>query len=73
MKILDISNQMELTGEVLNFESDFLYNEALYNFFDTSPVSSIWLEISMNWHTKSQGPKKKCTHFTTLPVILSVQ
>ena len=18
----------------------------------------------MNWHTKSQGPKKKCTHFT---------
>ena len=24
---------------------------------------SIWLEISINWHTKSQGPKKKCTLF----------
>ena len=32
----EISNQMELNGEV-----------------------SIWLEISINWHTKSQGPKKK--------------
>ena len=26
---------------------------------DTSPVVSIWLEMSINWHTKSQGPKKK--------------
>ena len=31
-----------------------------------SHVSSIWLEISINWHTKSQGPKKKCiTCFTS--------
>ena len=26
---------------------------------ETSPVNSIWLEIFINWHTKSQGPKKK--------------
>ena len=26
--------------------------------FDISPVVSIWMEMSMNWHTKSQGPKK---------------
>ena len=32
--------------------------------FDTSPVVSIWLKMSINWHTKSQGPKKKCTHFS---------
>ena len=25
---------------------------------------SIWLEISINWHIKSQGPKKKCTGIT---------
>ena len=34
--------------------------------FDTSPVVSIWLEMSINWHTKSQGPKKqdwKSVHF----------
>ena len=34
-----------------------------YPKFQTSPFSSIWLEISKNWHTKSQGPKNKCTHF----------
>ena len=33
--------------------------------FDSSPVGSIWLEISMNWHTKSQGPKKMFIHFTS--------
>ena len=31
--------------------------------FDSSPVVSIWLEMYINWHTKSQGPKKKCIHF----------
>ena len=31
---------------------------------DTSPVVSIWLEMSINWHTKSQGPKKKCDNFS---------
>ena len=45
-----------------------LCNSVLHNFFypklDTSPFDSIWLEISLSWHTKSQGPKKKCTHFT---------
>ena len=30
----------------------------------TSPFDSIWLEISTNWHTTSQGPTKKCIHFT---------
>ena len=24
--------------------------------FETSPFSSIWLEIFINWHTKTQGP-----------------
>ena len=32
--------------------------------FDTAPVVSICLEMSINWHTKSQGPKKKCIHFS---------
>ena len=31
--------------------------------FDTSPVGSIWLEISMNWHTKSQTPNKNVSIF----------
>ena len=31
---------------------------------DTSPVVSIWLKMSTKWHTKSQGPKKKCIHFS---------
>ena len=39
-------------------------NKFLFSKFATSPFNSIWLKISMNWHTKSQGPKKKCAHFT---------
>ena len=67
-QFLDISNQMETTGEVSNIKRIFLCNRPLYKFFcstlDTSPVDSIWLEMSINWHTKSQGPNKKCTHFS---------
>ena len=67
-QFVDISNQMEITGEVSNIERIFLCNRALYNFFcstfDTSPVDSIWLEMSINWHIKSQGPKKKCIYFS---------
>ena len=59
---------MESTGEVSNVEQKNLYNALLYkkilSIFDTSPVYSIWLEISINWHTKSQGPMKKCVHFS---------
>ena len=59
---------METTGEVSNIKRIFLCNRPLYNFFcstlDTSPVDSIWLEMAINWHTKSQGPKKKCAHFS---------
>ena len=55
-------------GEVSNLENKILYNRLLNNFFfpkfDTSPFCSIWLEISTNWHTKSQGPKKKWVNFT---------
>ena len=29
----------------------------------TSPVGSIWLEMSINWHTKSQGPNKNVSIF----------
>ena len=32
--------------------------------FATSPVGSIWLEMSINWHTTSQGPKKKSIQIT---------
>ena len=31
--------------------------------FETSPFTSIWLEISTNWYTKSQGPNKKIYPF----------
>ena len=64
---MEISNQMELTGEVSNVEQKSLYNALLYkkilSMFDTSPVGSIWLEISINWHTKSKGPKKNVSIF----------
>ena len=40
------------------------YMKFLISKFDTSPFDSIWLEISSNWHTKSQGPMKKCSNFT---------
>ena len=40
------------------------YMKFLFSKFDTSPFNSIWLEISMNWHTESQRPMKKCSHFT---------
>ena len=66
-QFMEISNQMESNGEVSNFEMKNLCNSVLHNFFypkfDTSPFDSIWLEISIDWHTKSQGPKKKFTHF----------
>ena len=59
---------MESTGEVSNVEQKNLYNGLLYKkillMFDTSPVVSIWLEMSINWHTKSQGPKTKCVNFS---------
>ena len=64
-QFIAISNQMESTGEVSNVEQKNLYNGLLHKkillMFDTSPVVSIWLKMSINWHTKSQGPKKKCT------------
>ena len=41
-----------------------LYCIIFFSMFETSPFSSIWLEISINWHTKSQRPKKKCIHFS---------
>ena len=68
-QFIDISNQMESTGEVSNVVQKNLYNALLYekilSMFDTSPVGSIWLEMSINWYTKSQGPKKKCFHFSS--------
>ena len=59
---------METTGEVSSVEQKNLYNALLCkkipSIFDTSPVVSIWLEMSINWHTKSQGPKTKCVNFS---------
>ena len=34
------------------------YTKKFFSQFETSPFTSIWLEISINWYTKSQGPKK---------------
>ena len=66
-QFIDIFNQKETTGELSNIERIFLYNGPLYKFFcstfDTSPVDSIWLEMSINWHTKSQGPNKNVLIF----------
>ena len=39
------------------------YVKKIPSIFDTSPVVSIWLEMSIDWHTTSQGLKKKCVHF----------
>ena len=36
----------------------------LFSMFEMWPFTSIWLEISINWYTKSQGPKNKCINFT---------
>ena len=51
---------MEPTGEVSNVEQKKLYNpyymKKFLSMFNTSPVDSIWLEISINLLTKSQGP-----------------
>ena len=78
-QFIDISNQIGVNGHVSNFEQKILYNRLLYkkflSMFDISPVGSIWLEISINWHTKSQGPKKKCTYFTPVlprPLVIRV-
>ena len=32
--------------------------------FETLPFTSFWLEISINWLTKCQRPKKKCIYFS---------
>ena len=41
-----------------------ILNKFLFSKFPTSPFNSIWLEISIDFHTKSQGPMNKCSHFT---------
>ena len=38
--------------------------------FETSPFSSFCLKIFINWHTKSQGPKKKCLKIKNLNISL---
>ena len=67
-QFIDISNQIEPTGEVANILQKNLYNVALYkkilSMLVTSPFDSIWLEISTNWHTSSQGPKKNSIKIT---------
>ena len=43
---------MELTDEVLNFETNFLYNEALYEFFNSKFNTPFdWKYLGINWHT----------------------
>ena len=48
-------------GDLFN---TLLYKNIFFSKFETTPFTPIWLEISINWYTKSQGPKKKCTHGT---------
>ena len=36
--------------------------------FDTLPFDSIRLEISIDWHTISQGPKKKSIQITKVRI-----
>ena len=52
----------------LKIERFFLYNRVLnklfYPKFETWPFTSISLEMSINWHTKSQGHMTKCVHFS---------
>ena len=80
-QFIDISNQIEPTGEVANILQKNLYNAALNKFFnskfDTSPFDFIWLEISKNLHTSSQGPKKNLSKLqkgglTPVPLTLLV-
>ena len=40
------------------------YIKWFFSTLKTSPFDSIWLEISTNWHTTSQGPKKKSIKIT---------
>ena len=51
---------MEPTGEIANNKKNTVlhYIRKILSMFDTSPVGSIWLEMSINWHTKGQGLKK---------------
>ena len=71
-QFVEIFNQMESNGDVTSIERFFLYNATLYKFFckmfATSPVGFIWLEMSINWHTKSQGPKTKCFYFSRVRI-----
>ena len=61
-----LSYKMEIGSYLMwkNFESMYstgqkgLHEPLCYSTFETSPFSSIWLEISINCHTKNQGPKK---------------
>ena len=79
-QFIEIFKQMEVNGEVSNFGLKNLCNTQLYqkNYpkFETSLLTSIWLEIYINWYTKGQGPKIKCIRFsrgsTPAPPILLV-
>ena len=44
--------------------SNTIFNKKLCSRFETAPFDFIWLEISTNWHTSSQGPKKKSIQIT---------
>ena len=63
-----VYQSIEISNQIKNFEMKILCNSVLYNFiypkFGISPIDSIWLEISIDWYTKGQGPKKKCINFS---------
>ena len=54
----------DLSFEVGSFSLLYIF----FSKFETTSFSSLWLEISIYWHTKSQGPLKKCSHFTKVRV-----
>ena len=55
---------MGLNSEVSNVEKNIIWYFIKISMFETLQFSSIGLEISTNWHTTIQGPKKKSIKIT---------
>ena len=59
---------MELLEELSNKNLHFYCSKKGQFLFESVSRSSILLEIVQNWHTKCQGHKKRCPHFSSLRV-----
>ena len=56
------------SGKLSNKHFHFYCSKNWQFLFESSSRSSILLEIAENWHTKCQGLKKRCPHFSSLMV-----